>query len=310
MTKWSCFFSILCQTSVSESTLVALLAARNGKIRQLKAELQEDVEDSVLNAKLVAYCSDQVRIITITSNCSLIFVKLNQIFIFDFTDAFFIWESRSDLSGQDQISAHRWAFLPARKYSETSHRGGQEEGSCSFPGKCFTQQHRWLFIRKICLNIFACLLSKVFPAVIKVMSWHWKLCCFQGNMSLKITLNYLDSFWHILNRLLIIRLFSGLPNFGNNRGVCIWQPVWTGTSLYVLTFISETIHFSPVPLNKWNEVKYITQAQKTNCGSTLMLHMPGRRICVQSCAGPCRVSNMPIHWSSTRPSGWWSILTV
>lgn len=80
----------MCQTSVSESTLVALLAARNGKIRQLKAELQEDVEDSVLNAKLVAYCSDQVRIITITSNCSLIFVKLNQIFIFDFTDAFFI----------------------------------------------------------------------------------------------------------------------------------------------------------------------------------------------------------------------------
>lgn len=65
------------QTSVSESTLVALLAARNEKIRQLKAELQEDVEDSVLNAKLVAYCSDQVRIITITSNCSLIFVKLN-----------------------------------------------------------------------------------------------------------------------------------------------------------------------------------------------------------------------------------------
>lgn len=81
---------MLCQTSVSESTLVALLAARNEKIRQLKAELQEDIEDSVLNAKLVAYCSDQVRVITVTSNCSLIFVKLYQIFILDFTDAFFI----------------------------------------------------------------------------------------------------------------------------------------------------------------------------------------------------------------------------
>ncbi|XP_003969894.2 histidine decarboxylase [Takifugu rubripes] len=49
------------QTSVSESTLVALLAARKEKLLQLKAELQEDVEDSVLNAKLVAYCSDQTH---------------------------------------------------------------------------------------------------------------------------------------------------------------------------------------------------------------------------------------------------------
>ncbi|CAF99828.1 unnamed protein product, partial [Tetraodon nigroviridis] len=49
------------QTSVSESTLVALLAARKDKILQLQADLQEDVDDSVLNAKLVAYCSDQTH---------------------------------------------------------------------------------------------------------------------------------------------------------------------------------------------------------------------------------------------------------
>uniref|UniRef100_A0A8C6WSU8 Histidine decarboxylase n=1 Tax=Neogobius melanostomus TaxID=47308 RepID=A0A8C6WSU8_9GOBI len=48
------------QSTVSESTLVALLAARKDKILQLRAELDQDVDDSILNSRLVAYASDQV----------------------------------------------------------------------------------------------------------------------------------------------------------------------------------------------------------------------------------------------------------
>ncbi|XP_033482511.1 histidine decarboxylase [Epinephelus lanceolatus] len=49
------------QSTVSESTLVALLAARKDKITQLRAELDQDVDDSVLNSRLVAYASDQAH---------------------------------------------------------------------------------------------------------------------------------------------------------------------------------------------------------------------------------------------------------
>nr|XP_043886483.1 histidine decarboxylase isoform X1 [Solea senegalensis] len=49
------------QSTVSESTLVALLAARKDKISQLRAELDQDVDDSILNARLVAYASDQAH---------------------------------------------------------------------------------------------------------------------------------------------------------------------------------------------------------------------------------------------------------
>nr|XP_046248207.1 histidine decarboxylase [Scatophagus argus] len=49
------------QSTVSESTLVALLAARKDKIMQLRAELDQDVDDSVLNSRLVAYASDQAH---------------------------------------------------------------------------------------------------------------------------------------------------------------------------------------------------------------------------------------------------------
>ncbi|CAJ1049427.1 histidine decarboxylase [Xyrichtys novacula] len=49
------------QTTVSESTLVALLAARKDKILQLRAEIDHDVDDSVLNSRLVAYASDQAH---------------------------------------------------------------------------------------------------------------------------------------------------------------------------------------------------------------------------------------------------------
>uniref|UniRef100_A0A8C6U9U3 Histidine decarboxylase n=1 Tax=Neogobius melanostomus TaxID=47308 RepID=A0A8C6U9U3_9GOBI len=49
------------QSTVSESTLVALLAARKDKILQLRAELDQDVDDSILNSRLVAYASDQAH---------------------------------------------------------------------------------------------------------------------------------------------------------------------------------------------------------------------------------------------------------
>ncbi|RVE74306.1 hypothetical protein OJAV_G00020800 [Oryzias javanicus] len=49
------------QSTVSESTLVALLAARKDKILQLRAELDHDVDDSVLNSRLIAYSSDQAH---------------------------------------------------------------------------------------------------------------------------------------------------------------------------------------------------------------------------------------------------------
>uniref|UniRef100_A0A3B4TEP5 Histidine decarboxylase n=1 Tax=Seriola dumerili TaxID=41447 RepID=A0A3B4TEP5_SERDU len=49
------------QSTVSESTLVALLAARKDKILQLRAELDQEVDDSVLNSRLVAYASDQAH---------------------------------------------------------------------------------------------------------------------------------------------------------------------------------------------------------------------------------------------------------
>uniref|UniRef100_A0AAQ4P3E6 Histidine decarboxylase n=1 Tax=Gasterosteus aculeatus aculeatus TaxID=481459 RepID=A0AAQ4P3E6_GASAC len=48
------------QSTVSESTLVALLAARKDKMLQLRPELEQDVDDSVLNSRLVAYASDQL----------------------------------------------------------------------------------------------------------------------------------------------------------------------------------------------------------------------------------------------------------
>ncbi|XP_077450825.1 histidine decarboxylase [Stigmatopora argus] len=49
------------QSTVSESTLVALLAARKDKIQQLRADLDHDMDDSVLNSTLVAYASDQAH---------------------------------------------------------------------------------------------------------------------------------------------------------------------------------------------------------------------------------------------------------
>ncbi|KAJ0001613.1 hypothetical protein NQD34_001409 [Periophthalmus magnuspinnatus] len=48
-------------STVSESTLVALLSARKHKLLQLRAELDQEVDDSILNTRLVAYASDQAH---------------------------------------------------------------------------------------------------------------------------------------------------------------------------------------------------------------------------------------------------------
>ncbi|XP_077483212.1 histidine decarboxylase [Amblyomma americanum] len=48
------------QTTTSEATLVALLAARSEMIRSLRHEYP-DTDDSDINARLVAYCSDQAH---------------------------------------------------------------------------------------------------------------------------------------------------------------------------------------------------------------------------------------------------------
>lgn len=47
------------QSTVSESTLVALLAARKNKILEMKLS-EPDTDESSLNSRLIAYASDQV----------------------------------------------------------------------------------------------------------------------------------------------------------------------------------------------------------------------------------------------------------
>ncbi|KAL4613306.1 histidine decarboxylase [Arapaima gigas] len=48
------------QSTVSECTLVSLLAARRAKIVEMK-EFEADVDDSILNSRLIAYASDQAH---------------------------------------------------------------------------------------------------------------------------------------------------------------------------------------------------------------------------------------------------------
>lgn len=60
--------NVYLQSTVSESTLVALLAARKNKILQLQAEQEEEQDDSVLNSRLVVYTSDQASFYNIMKN--------------------------------------------------------------------------------------------------------------------------------------------------------------------------------------------------------------------------------------------------
>jgi aromatic-L-amino-acid decarboxylase len=47
------------QGTASEATLVALLAARNKKINEIK-QSNPDLDENYIHSRLIAYCSDQV----------------------------------------------------------------------------------------------------------------------------------------------------------------------------------------------------------------------------------------------------------
>lgn len=57
------------QTTASEATLITLLAERTEAIRRFKeTHPDKNLEDSEINSRLVAYCSDQVSLIPIKSS--------------------------------------------------------------------------------------------------------------------------------------------------------------------------------------------------------------------------------------------------
>ncbi|NXT16057.1 DCHS decarboxylase, partial [Prunella fulvescens] len=58
------------QSTVSESTLVALLAARKNKILEMKVS-EPDTDESSLNSRLIAYASDQIKFLPVDENFSL-----------------------------------------------------------------------------------------------------------------------------------------------------------------------------------------------------------------------------------------------
>jgi len=60
----------LLQTTASEATFVCLLAGRTEAIRRYR-EQDEDLEDAEINSRLVAYCSDQVRVFAYKWVCEI-----------------------------------------------------------------------------------------------------------------------------------------------------------------------------------------------------------------------------------------------
>lgn len=60
----------LLQTTASEATFVCLLAGRTEAIRRYR-EQDEDLEDAEINSRLVAYCSDQVRVVAYIWVCKI-----------------------------------------------------------------------------------------------------------------------------------------------------------------------------------------------------------------------------------------------
>jgi hypothetical protein len=60
----------LLQTTASEATFVCLLAGRTEAIRRYR-EQDEDLEDAEINSRLVAYCSDQVRVVAYIWMCEI-----------------------------------------------------------------------------------------------------------------------------------------------------------------------------------------------------------------------------------------------
>ncbi|XP_019622539.1 PREDICTED: histidine decarboxylase-like [Branchiostoma belcheri] len=65
------------QGTVSEATLVSMLAARAEAVRKLKEQVP-DAEESDITARLVAYCSDQAHS-QVQKNCVVALVKLRQL---------------------------------------------------------------------------------------------------------------------------------------------------------------------------------------------------------------------------------------
>ncbi|XP_035670957.1 histidine decarboxylase-like [Branchiostoma floridae] len=65
------------QGTVSESTLVSMLAARAEAVRKLKEQVP-DAEESDITGRLVAYCSDQAHS-QVQKNCVVALVKLRQL---------------------------------------------------------------------------------------------------------------------------------------------------------------------------------------------------------------------------------------
>uniref|UniRef100_A0A8C8B2F5 Histidine decarboxylase n=1 Tax=Otus sunia TaxID=257818 RepID=A0A8C8B2F5_9STRI len=62
------------QSTVSESTLVALLAARKNKILEMKLS-EPDTDESSLNSRLIAYASDQVNVSSLVLKCCIHLLK-------------------------------------------------------------------------------------------------------------------------------------------------------------------------------------------------------------------------------------------
>lgn len=108
---------------------------------QLQAELEQQLDDSVLNSRLVAYASDQVTLGAIKINDS--FLSVSEWVSSDNVEtcgspsagALLSWEGGSDHSGQDEVSAHWWAVFSERRHFETSHPGGQRVGAGALHGR-------------------------------------------------------------------------------------------------------------------------------------------------------------------------------
>lgn len=63
------------QTTASEATFISLMAGRTEAIRTNKAA-HPNLNASEINARLVAYCSDQVSVLTYSSNKTTIHTDL------------------------------------------------------------------------------------------------------------------------------------------------------------------------------------------------------------------------------------------
>lgn len=86
---------------------MALLAARKDKILQLRADLDHDMDDSVLNSTLVAYASDQVSTWIVNS---LVSIKIRD------SDVLLCSQAHSSVEKAGQISLVKIRFLPTDEH--------------------------------------------------------------------------------------------------------------------------------------------------------------------------------------------------